>query len=200
MGASLCLPPEASRTRAGLPRQICFSALLRSPVSVIQAVEPILPPPIATARFVQHDFRISSRRQMHLQPAQPPAAPAQRQPVLPGRQEREDDLSPAEQRAFPAAAPLPLFQQQAVHEAGVPHPHPQGTPGISGEKAQAAVRFPARAKAEASGDGQRVFYCSSLALTRYCPPVTPPNRYFPSALVLVVAISVSTVTPPTWVT
>ena len=43
-------------------------------------------------------------------------------------------------------------------------------------------------------------YADCFALTIYVPPVTPPKRYLPSALVLVAAMSLSTRAAPSPVT
>lgn len=138
---------------------------------IVKAVEPFTPPAPLPPGRVQPQGHIGARRQRQAQAAQGPAAPNQFQLIPPRRQKGEQGLP--RRPPHPAVASLPRTQGQAVLLPGAAHQYPDRTQGKAGGRAEVFLPFPRSPQAEwLSGD-----YCSSFALTRYWPPVTPPKRY-----------------------
>lgn len=94
---------------------------------------------------------------------------------------------------------MPGAEAHLVPDPGVLYYQPDGAEGKAGIRAQGDVCLALTGQAEGPAGVQTPIrpYCSILALTRYLPPLMPPNRYFPAELVLVTATSCSRVTPST---
>lgn len=164
--------------------------------TVIEIVEQVPPPAGPVGHRVQHQVHIGSRAQTQLQPHPAPVS-LQRQIIAP-RLEKSKDGPTAQKPAGRAVPSLQRVQSQAIPGAKGTDPHPKSAQTKPGEEAQITRRFLPLLQAEGPGAFQGGAYCSSFALTIYWPPLTPPNRYFPSALVLVTATSFSVVAP-VWV-
>lgn len=158
-------------------------------------MERVPPPEGPMGHRVQHQVHIGSRAQTQLQ-SHPAPVSLQRQIIAP-RLEESKDGSTAQKPVGGAVPSLQRVQSQAIPGAKGTDPHPQSAQAKPGKKAQILVSFLPLLQAEKAGALRSQVYCPSFALTRYWPPLTPPKRYFPSALVLVVATSFS-VTAPVW--
>ena len=161
--------------------------------TVIEIVEQVPPPAGPVGHRVQHQVHIGSRAQTQLQPHPAPVS-LQRQIIAP-RLEKSKDGPTAQKPAGRAVPSLQRVQSQAIPGAKGTDPHPKSAQTKPGEEAQITRRFLPLLQAEGPGAFQGGAYCSSFALTIYWPPLTPPNRYFPSILVLVVDTSVSVTAP-----
>ena len=113
-------------------------------------------------------------------------ASAQGEEIWTRRQAGKKGLAAGPQLPGGLNAAPPVLQRHAVPGTAAGYAHPDQT------------QVPAEDRTVDQGRGTG--YWLTFALTRYWPSVTPPNRYFPSVLVLVAAISCSVVTPPTVVT
>lgn len=180
---------KARRTPLRPGRLLPFSLPL-----IIKAVKKFPPPAPSPLRRVQPQGHIGPRRQLQRQGTAPPR-PLKGE-VVGSRLQAAENHPAAAGTSGPAAASLIRAQRQPVPKAWTANQHTNAAPSISGHRAEILTLLLLSPQAE--GDAGN--YCSSLALTRYWPPVTPPKRYFPSALVLVVAIRVSTAVAPVPVT
>ena len=160
---------------------------------------PAVPPPAAVAQTrTAVDFHVAAGRQPYQQ-FHVSQTPAHRQGVVARGQEAKEKFSLAQQFPGPAGIPPTGPQDCPISGTEVLHDQPDAAQAVSGVQAQGNICLAAIRQAEVT-DGRNAAvrsYCSSLALTRYSPAFTPPNRYFPAVLVLVVAISSSLVTPAT---
>ena len=133
--------------------------------------------------------------------AQPAGDPVQGEHIAPRRQKAKNRawLRPQGMGGARAASAGP--EAQPVSGLPILHQQPDGAQSIPGEITKNDVGLVLAGQTEGTAAQQpAAAYCSSLALTTYAPAVTPPNRYFPSVLVLVTAVRVSVVTPRSVVT
>lgn len=161
---------------------------------IIKTAEQLPPPTPAPALRLQPQAYIGPRRQGESQAAQGTSSPIQRQQIPPRGQKPEDVL--LQRGPGPSAAPVLRTEGQPVPDTGRADSDAHPAQDITCAQAEIFLSFPFPQEEEGTADN----YCSSLALTRYWPPTTPPKRYFPSALVLVTAISVSLAADPVPVT
>ena len=161
----------------------CCLSDLRSPA----------PPVISLPDRVDFDAQRPSRRYAQQQGHHFPV-PAKLQNVFPRQQGPEAHTTPLQGSllAFLTLSPAP--QTHPITGQGAAHPdfHPaQAPPGAEdGRTFCPAIRKWVNGSA-GKQNAAVFFYRSSFALTRYCPPTTPPNKYFPMSLVLVVATRTS---------
>ena len=158
----------------------------------VEEIVPDIPPPAAAA-LVQtaEKLHIAAGGQPHQQ-RQAVFPSAQSQNIVSWRQKAEEHLPPAQYSAPAVTAPAGP-QNHGVPRTEVLQDQTDAAQAASVVQAQGNIRLSTLTEAEAAGrlDAPVRLYCSNLALTRYSPPVTPPNRYLPASLVLVVAISSS---------
>lgn len=158
-------------------------------------------PPAAAGGRVVAQGNLSARRQAEQQADTCPAS-AKGKKVCAGRQGGEKHLAAGTQLPGGLEAALPVLQRHAVPGTAARYTHPDQTQLPAEGETEVLLRLSAAGQTEDWTVLQRggTGYWLTFALTRYSPSVTPPNRYFPSALVLVPAMSCSVVTPPTVVT
>ena len=161
-------------------------------------MEPLPAPTPLPAVGVPPQGRIGPRRQpdQQLQTASPTR---QGEHILPRRQKSEASLAGTQQVPAPAVAAPSRPQADPVRGTAARQARRQSAQQIGRKSAQVLRLFFSPAQAEAF-PCLKPAYCSIFALTRYCPAVTPPNRYIPWLLVLVVAARVSTWVSPVPVT
>lgn len=158
-------------------------------------VHPVLHPAPLSAAEIPIYHHVASGRKHNCQ-LRPDSPPDQAQAVV-ARQKASKDCRPtAHRHPGQAAAPFTGMQHHAVRRTGVLQLDAEIAAGICRPQAQRTVLLCFLLQAKASPAGQYSVYCSSLALTRYSPAPTPPNRYLPAVLVLVTETSCSRVTPP----
>ena len=121
----------------------------------------------------------------------PAAGGTKSEQIVPRGEKGKGYLPGAEQAVGPLLAAGAADQPKPSAGTGAAAQHPQGAQGILGRKAQVLSSSVSTPQAEGSTLSQRAGYWVSFAFTRYSPLVTPPNRYMPSILVLVVAVSSS---------
>lgn len=121
----------------------------------------------------------------------PPLGTAEGEQIVSWRQKSKIDLLAAQQAEGALMAAGMTHQPHPAPGTANAAQHPQGTQGVEPGETEILLRFAAVPQAEGSPCSQCAGYWFILALTRYSPPVTPPNRYLPAVLVLVVAISIS---------
>lgn len=158
------------------------------------AAELLLPTAAPLLQSTAQDH-IPAWRQFQSQTKQP--VPAAQRQKIPARRQKPEIQRPAGVQPAGRPGASPLMERHTVKGLPVGHLNTD-TAQFSGVGTQgyAGLLILAQAKGAAGQQrGIRPSYCSSLALTTYCPAITPPKRYFPSVLVLVVATSVSVVTP-----
>ena len=148
------------------------------------------PPAPLTGVGVKAALHIGTGGQMDPQ-VLPPLGTAEGEQIVPRSQESEIDLLAAQQAVGSLMAAGMTYQPHPAPRAAGAAQHPQGAQGIPLGEAQVLLRLIVVPQAEGDSSSQPAGYWFILALTRYSPPVTPPNRYLPSELVLVVAISSS---------
>lgn len=143
-----------------------------TPVSapVEKVVEGIPFPAAAAILKAAAQHRIAAGRQTDQQ-VHALAAPAQGQSVSAGRESGKEGLRclPA-----PAGAARQRPEEYPVLRTGVLPDHTDAAAGVSRPQAQGSVTLLPAFQADPA-DGQQAFvwvYCSSLALTRYVPPLT----------------------------
>lgn len=153
-----------------------------------EIVKRIAPPAPANGGLPPH-LHVAARRQPHQQ-FQAGTAAAHGQHILPRPQETEAGLARAQQSAAPTIAAPPGTQADRVADAAAGHGHHHAAqqPGRKGTEILLRLLILPQAEEPA---GLEPAYRSSLALTIYWPSVTPPNRYIPWVLVLVMATRVS---------
>ena len=158
-------------------------------------------PPAAAGGRVVAQGNLSARRQAEQQADTCPAS-AKGKKVCAGRQGGEKHLAAGTQLPGGLEAALPVLQRHAVPGTAARYTHPDQTQLPAEGETEILLCLSAASQTEDWTVLQRggTGYWLTFALTRYSPSVTPPNRYFPSALVLVPAMSCSVVTPPMVVT
>lgn len=115
-------------------------------------------------------------------------APAEGERIVPGPQRAEPGCSLADQGPHLIPAAVLRLQKHFIHGAKILHGQLNAAQNGAGADAQGGIRFRIVSAKKNAVHGQQAAvgdYCSSFALTRYSPLPTPPNRYFPAALVLV---------------
>ena len=162
-----------------------------------EIVKRIAPPPPAIVGCPPH-LHVAARGQTHQQ-FQTGAPAAHGQHILPRPQETEAGLARTQQVTVPAVAAPPGTQADRVPgtAAGYGHRNTTQQPGRKGAEILLRLLILPQAEGPAS---LKPAYCSIFALTIYWPSVTPPNRYIPWVLVLVVATRVSVWSSPRPVT
>ena len=143
-----------------------------------------LPVPLHLAVRAHPQGDIGPRRQSQQHLALPAPSPC---PQAIGSGSQEGKHRAAAQHSQTLGASRPLTGAKAHPAKGGAKAYLYAAKPVPPGKPQVAHGRLLAAKAE----GAAAFYRSSFALTRYSPEDTLPNRYFPSALVLVVAIRVS---------
>lgn len=185
-------PSDCSREGRGASAPALLLCLVETGVPEFPVPAPAVP-----FRLPQHRH-VAPRRQPYQQ-LQPPAAPLQGEHILSGMQKTEMSPADTQQAAVPAAAapsgPQAYRSCRAVscqrYRQAAQQPGRKGT--------QILGCLPSVTQAEGF-PLLKPAYRSSLALTRYWPAVTPPNRYIPWVLVLVTATRVSVCRSPSPVT
>lgn len=148
------------------------------------------PPAPLSGMGMKAAFHIGTRRQVYPQ-VLPPLGTAEGEQIVARRQKSKIDFPTIQQTVCAFVAAGVTYQPHPVPELAAATQYPHSAQGILWGKTQVLFCLIITPQAEGSSRSQPAGYWFILALTRYSPPVTPPNRYLPSALVLVVAINSS---------
>lgn len=148
------------------------------------------------------DGHIAAGRKAYRQRKAVPAA-AEGEPVGARRQKAKPGVPLAGQGPHLPAAAILRLKDHFIHGANILYGQMDAAQDGAWADAQRGIRLRIISAKKDAAHGQQAVvgdYCSSFALTRYSPPPTPPNRYFPAALVLVTDTRRSWETPATSVT
>lgn len=131
------------------------------------------------------------------------SAPANYEPIGARLQKPKPDCPLTGQGPHLPAAAILRLKDHLIHGTNILYGQMDAAQDGAGADAQRGIRLRIISAEKDAAHGQQAVvgnYCSSFALTRYSPPPTPPNRYFPAALVLVTDTRRSWETPATSVT
>ncbi len=133
------------------------------------------------------DGRVAAGRKAYRQRKAVPAA-AEGEPVGARLQKAKPDVPLAGQGSYLPAAAILRLKDYFIHGTNILYGQMDAAQDGAGADAQRGIRLRIISAEKDAAHGQQAAvgdYCSSFALTRYSPPLTPPKRYFPAALVLV---------------
>lgn len=166
---------------------------LKELVCVIEIVERIpVPVPVLSGNSAgQCD--VFTRRQANEKSCLA-VAPCQCYYVCTGEKMTENSFPGAKKCVDRITAAAAATQCDAILWLKIAKMHMQPTQTIASFRRQTFLSFFSFLQTKAGAGLQItaiVVYLLSLDLMRYCPPLTPPNRYFPAPFVLVVATNIS---------
>lgn len=159
-------------------------------------------PPKAPGGKMAADGHVAAGGKVHRQ-RKAVLAPAEGERIVSRPQRAKPGRSLADQGPHVIAAAVLRLQKHFIHGTKILHGQLNAAQDGAGADAQGGVRLRVVSAKKDTAHGQQAAvgdYCSSFALTRYSPLPTPPNRYFPAALVLVTDTRRSWETPATSVT